>query len=622
MNYLIVCPQFADSNLGYYPFPVGIAYVNASLKTVRDQVFQLNLNYKADLFKALEDKIRTHGIDCLIIGGTSLLYNQIRDILKFSKKLKPDLVTIVGGGLITAAPETAMQGLEAADIGIIGEGEYTIKELADAIELGNDLNSVKGIIYRTSGNQLLMTEKREEIDDLDALPFPDYDGFEYEKVINNSYRTEDEAIINVGSSLYGAAVICTSRSCPFNCTFCFHTCGNRYRKRSLDNIFLEIDQLVEKYNIRYLNILDELFGSDSNRVIEFCKRIEKYNIVWRAGTRVDNATEALYETMRKAGCCLLGLGIESANNSILESMNKKITIEQIENAFDQAKKAGIGITGYLLLGDKNESTETFKDTIEFYRKTGSNYISWTRIIVLPGSALYHYAVQNGFIQNELDYWSKDFPYLNVTKMTDQEYEQCTNVMEEITAKRLYLPKQLILQSFDADQRVFKLKLRCTNCDVSYMVKTSDVFGNSALSYNCPNCGQFHDVSVYELIKERFDQVLNRRLNHDKIDIYGVGHDVRKLLQLSCAAQHPNLIVIDRDERKQQNGVFGKSVNPPSLLSDERIETVINGGSMQVHIESIEAMIHNTYPHVRAVNKFNDFLLEIVAECLASMQNDD
>lgn len=611
MNYLIVCPKFIDSSSGYYPFPLGIAYINASLKLVRNTVYQLNLNYKNDIFKALKERIISNNIDCIIIGGTSLMYNHINEVTKYARQIKPDIITMVGGGLITAAPEVAMKGLINTDIGMIGEGEYTIRELADALENGNDLSLVDGIIYRQINGELVKTKDRGDIQDLDSIPFPDYDGFEYEKLIQNYHRENNDSIVNEGASLLGAAVICTSRSCPYKCSFCFHTCGNKYRQRSLDNIFEEIDALVEKYNIRYLNILDELFVSNKERVLEFCERIEKYNLIWSASTRVDSSSEEIYKRMKKAGCNVVLVGIESANNKILKEMHKNITIEQISNAFNQAQNAGIGMMGYLLLGDKNETFETFSDTIRYYEDNTSYYLGWVRVIVLPGSELYKYALQNNYINDELKYWEAGFPYLNITNMSDSEYEKCASIMEDITTKRIYSPKSYKILDVKDDTHVFKIEIQCTRCDNKYIIKTSDFTGENTISYNCTNCGQFHNVPIYNAMKNKIDNALIDYLNINKLFIYGVGHTIRRFLYLCDIMQNENVVLIDQDIRKQKNGILGRKVFSPSIIKELNVKFVINGGAIPIHVSSIKDTIEKNYKSVKEIKNFNDFLFDLI-----------
>jgi len=110
--------------------------------------------------------------------------------------------------------------------------------------------------------------------------------------------------------------------------------GQKFRQRSLDSVFSEIDYLVSRYGVKYLSIQDELFCHSVERVREFCKRIRPYNIRWLAQFRVTDVTPELVAMLKEAHCATMAFGIESADNRVLKSMKKQITIEQTERALE------------------------------------------------------------------------------------------------------------------------------------------------------------------------------------------------------------------------------------------------------------------------------------------------
>ena len=240
MNYLLVMPRFVDTIGEWYHFPLGIPYVSSSMKQSGLRVFTLNMNSREGVTREIiAEEIRAHSIDVVLTGGLSFQYPAIREILQAAKEVDPRIVTVAGGGIITSAPAAGMEALEFADYGIVGEGEETTPALCHALECGEDVMAVEGIVYRDDG-VWMRTKARKEVADLDAIPFPDYEGFDFSKIAamvpSLLGMNEDHAI-----------TMTTSRSCPFQCTFCFHTSGSHYRKRSLDNFFEELDLLVEKY---------------------------------------------------------------------------------------------------------------------------------------------------------------------------------------------------------------------------------------------------------------------------------------------------------------------------------------------------------------------------------------
>ena len=125
LNYLIVMPKQAEKPFQYV-FPTGMGIVAASLKASGRSVFTLNLTYKENPMEVLKQTIIKEKIDVVMTGGLSGQYSLLKEIIDTVKSICPDIITAVGGGIITAEPEVAMQALECADYGMIGEGEITI----------------------------------------------------------------------------------------------------------------------------------------------------------------------------------------------------------------------------------------------------------------------------------------------------------------------------------------------------------------------------------------------------------------------------------------------------------------------------------------------------------------
>lgn len=348
MNYLIVMPILTEIFDQSYTFPLGIAYVSASLKQTGRNVITYNLNYKSGTIKEnLEKVIREEQVDVIATGGLTAQYWQLERILTAAREVKPDVVTWVGGGIITSAPEAAMEALAIADYGMVGEGEATICELAEVAEGLRDPHSVKGLVFRENG-AWVVTEPRPELMDLDALPFPDYEGFSFGELLDK--KPTDIYALNQGR--FG--MVSFGRSCPFNCTFCFHPSGTKYRKRSIDSVFEEIDYLIEHYHIKNIAVTDELFVRKMEDAKEFCRRITQRGIGYVISLRVDMVNREMLTLLRDSGCLSIGFGLESADNSILASMKKHITVEQIDDAMGLCCELGLNCMGNFIFGDQNE----------------------------------------------------------------------------------------------------------------------------------------------------------------------------------------------------------------------------------------------------------------------------
>ena len=163
----------------------------------------------------LSSFVKTNDIQAFGIGGLSGEFQDVSRIVRYMRQIKENLVIIVGGGIMTADPQVTMKALPEIDYGIIGEGEITIVELLDALANNKDITHIAGLIYREKDG-LVQTKRRPEIEDLDSLPLPDYDGFNYKQYLIDNPDLSDE-----GKKFSQVSVI-GGRSCKYNCTFCFH----------------------------------------------------------------------------------------------------------------------------------------------------------------------------------------------------------------------------------------------------------------------------------------------------------------------------------------------------------------------------------------------------------------
>lgn len=422
INFLFVVPKFAPKGQFYF-FPFGMGYVISSLKKAGFNVFCLNLCHDdRPAEEQIVDSVEKNKIDVICTGGMTIHWNLIKDILCAVKKHYPGKITIVGGPIITADPETAMDALRM-DFGVIGEGEVTMPELADAICRGETSPSVNGIIYHSPSAGLVKTPERETITDLDALPFPDYEALGYDEYLKIRWNT----LPSIGGVFYDAdenqrlGEILTSRSCPYSCTFCYHPLGKKYRQRSLDNVFQEIDYLVRHYDIRLLNVLDELFSFKKERILEFCQRIKPYKIDWMAQWRVDNIDEDLLLGLKDSGLVSLGLGIESMSDIVLKSMKKHTTTEKVNRAFELTSKVGIRAGGNLIFGDINETDETANESLKWFYAHPEYDIHLAMIISIPDSEVWRYTVEKGFIVDKINFYESGLPIFNFSKMTKKMY---------------------------------------------------------------------------------------------------------------------------------------------------------------------------------------------------------
>lgn len=611
LNYLLVMPRIASSARVGYGFPLGIAYVSSSLKKAGFRVSTINLNnHMENIWEALASEIKNNNIDVVMTGGLSAQFNIIKPVLDMAKKINGDIITVVGGGIITAEPEIAMEALELADIGVIGEGELTVVELASALENGHNFNNVNGLIFKNAyGNsrgehreakdcKYEITGRRKEIEDLDTIPWPDYEGFEIAKYLSSIFS---------GTSTVGSNILpmIASRSCPYSCTFCFHTVGRKYRQRSLDDIFKELDYLMSKYKIETLDLNDELFARDVPRLRDYCARIKKRNIKWYSSFRVDDMTEETIELVKDSRCSIMGFGLESADNRILKSMRKGITVEQIERTLALIDKAKMPIGASFIFGDIEETFETANNTIDWWCRHREYNITLLPIAAYPGTHLYKYACEKGIITDRVQFLKDGCPPVNVSKMTDSQFG---TIMKRTMDVAIQNTKELTSFSFSNANRkdsVIDITGKCNACGEKNEWRNVRLFNNNC-RIACHQCGQQYRPSLDKSTRSNIDVNMTKLLGkYEKIAVWGmVCHSV-DIFCTSDVLRSPNIYPIDIASSKAGMVLNGKQVSSPDIIEKEKIELVII--SALNHFSVIEYQMRNNYKNVKKIINITSLL---------------
>jgi len=466
---LFVVPRFANKN-EYYNFPYGMGYVVSNMKKNGFNVFCLNLcHHEESIENLISEAIKEYDINVVCTGAMSSHWYEVDEVLNTVKSINSDIITIVGGAIITSDIELALENMQI-DFGIFGEGEETSVELADALCTNGDLAKIQGIAFIDTDNEIIINEPRPPIKDLDSLPFPDYEGLEYDKWldIDEIYRGGIQGVLFDIDETFRPAEISASRSCPFRCTFCFHPLGNTYRQRSLDNVFEEIDYLIEKYNITLLLILDELFSSNQERIDEFTFRIKKYNIPWSAQWRINNINEEIIKKLKESNVLSLGLGVESVSDTVLKSMKKGTTKAEIERAFEICNKYGVRAGGNIILGDVAENEDTMKESLDWWQKHKEYDINMRFLLAIPNSPIWKYTLSNGLIVDKLDHIKNKFPVINLTQIDDEKFYKVKRKVDKAAFLESHLPYGTVISSgetgkFHNNDPIYEFAVECPCC---------------------------------------------------------------------------------------------------------------------------------------------------------------
>lgn len=507
MRILLVVPRFISSPGQYYEFPLGLCYISACLKQAGFEVETLNLNQTNGTPETIVHRaIREKDIDVFCTGGLSPHFVILRDMFDAAKTARPDIVTVGGGGSISSEPELMCNAMHM-DIGVIGEGEITSVELMYALGARAPLDSVNGIVFRSREGRIIRTPARAPIEDLDALPWPDYESFGVEEYLDN--QKPNDTYYLYPFDYPRALPVISSRSCPYQCTFCYHPLGNKYRTRSLDSLFAEIDDRAKRYNLNMITILDELFSVDEKRINEFCHRMTSNNLLWIAQMRVDRADRSVLRKLKSSGLFYISYGLESASDTVLKSMRKHISTSQIERALYMTREEKIGIQGNFLFGDPAETEELACETLNWWRSHPEYGINMNFVIPYPGSKLYEHCLEKRLITDKLSFLEQGCPFLNMTDMPQPVLQRVHRQI--MTAKGLHrmhgmnFQVELMASGAQEPEHLYIFSATCFHCGHRNTFARFTVSGLAYEKMGCKNCNQRFDypTTLFPHVKARY-----------------------------------------------------------------------------------------------------------------------
>ncbi|MEK7160737.1 MAG: radical SAM protein, partial [Patescibacteria group bacterium] len=309
------------------------------------------------------------------------------------------------------------------------EGEETMQELAD----GKNPMEILGLCYKENG-QVIKNPPRPLIKNLDSIPPPAY-----------HLLPMDKYYPAVGSyKRLPAMIILATRGCPGRCTFCYRTFRGVLRKRSVENILEEIKILQRDYGIQEIMFYDDTFTMFRELIQEFCETIirEKINIIWSCFTRVDCVDENLLFLMKRSGCHLILIGVESADEQILKNVNKKISLAQAVKFVKIARRVGLETRAAFMFGNQGETEETIKKTIDFAVKLDSDEAQFNIATPYPGTEFFCWAKEREYIRSSN--WD-DYSYANIVLELPGLDRTKLQYYYELAHRKFYFRPKIILR---------------------------------------------------------------------------------------------------------------------------------------------------------------------------------
>jgi len=506
MKLLLLSPSYSPvKNTDY--FPLGIGFLASYCTSRGHSVRAINFNnYNAiDHKKVLQNEIEEFTPEIVGVGGLTGAFLEIEKIIRYVREMI-DIPIVIGGGVFSSEPELMMHELQV-DYGIAGEGEIILGGLLDSIEKAIPLP--KGLWF-WNAQKLQFNGKGPVINDLDLLPNPNIDLLgvdEFFKIKQN--RPYSPHLLRLDIKHDRSIPISASRSCPYRCTFCYHAGLGSYRQMSIDKLIALIKEYQKRYDTNHFSIYDELFASKRERIVEFCSKIalEQLDIIWSCQLRVDSIDSQLLGMLKESGCQFVSYGVESGSDTILKSMNKKISTKQIVEAVEMTRVAKIGIQANFLYGDPAETTQTVGESLRFQAANKLFFMDWSTVIPYPGSKIYMDCCESGKIPDKISFIRKlcnQSRYLwhdkiNMTTMADDVFEAGYLQLRESNDQNHRRSLAEIVTSRILSPRISELKINCVSChesiefNLTYPPPSGDSFairslvGISGVNLLCPYC---------------------------------------------------------------------------------------------------------------------------------------
>jgi anaerobic magnesium-protoporphyrin IX monomethyl ester cyclase len=384
--------KFTDDEKLHVDPPLGLVYLAAYLRKHGFKSEILDTNALRFSRRMILDWIKERSPDFVGFTVFTHMANVVAEIAAEIKREMPSIKILVGGPHVHMLYKEYVEEHPQIDFVCTGEGEYTLLQLMEAHQNKQDLRTVKGLCYRENG-QTVVTQTQDLIMDLDSLPFPAWD------MVQTDHYYGPQALD--GESPY--TIFLNSRGCPYKCTYCVTpSFWGKQRRRSPQNIGEEIEQASHKLKLRAMRFEDDLFTLVKSWAWAVCDEFIKRkltHIKWETNGRVSNVDFELLKHMKKAGCVSICMGIEFGSQRVQDMTKRGIKIPKIFEVVSMAKKAGLRVKGYFVIGYPTETEQDILETIKLSKALDLDYAVFSYCTPFPGTPLFNYAKEHNLIQS-------------------------------------------------------------------------------------------------------------------------------------------------------------------------------------------------------------------------------
>lgn len=415
-----------------------------------------------------------------VLVGISVTFMTITEAFKiaeFVKSKNPKALVIFGGPQVTLVPDESINN-KHVDAIVIGEGEYTMLEMANRVKAGDSLEGVKGLWFKNEKGEIIKNEPREFLHDLDQLPILDRTFFDDRKYWKKQSTLLERLFLPTTWS------VMTAFSCPYSCKMCqpaLRTIAGPWRQRSVKNVIEEISMLNEKYGAKHIAFYDNDMGINRTWLKEFCEEAKKIKgLRMKCCVRANLMDYELLKMMKEAGFYSVGFGAESGSNRVLkEIMDKKTTVEQVVALTENCFKLGIRCGAFWMMASPGETVEEMKETVRLASELPVFYCHFHVATPNPGTQYFFDAVNGGYLNMKT--WD------DVNDRTNPTIIKGGVTVEDIREVERYLVETMVNKGWNYKYNGHTLSFTNTKRYAKWY--PAQVFGNEINMY-------LHDFKAY------------------------------------------------------------------------------------------------------------------------------
>jgi anaerobic magnesium-protoporphyrin IX monomethyl ester cyclase len=373
--------------------PLGLASLAGALRYNGHRVFLMDALSRGSSVDTVAEAIIASRAQ--VVGVTMNASPYYEFGVQLAKKVKAegdDVVFVAGGHHATFLYQEVLRN--GFNYSVIGEGEQTLVELVDALEVEKNPYEVKGLAFLEHGKPFV-TETRSPQQNLDLLPMPAFDLFEKELCAapifgENSYFVTLE----------------TSRGCPYNCEFCSVTAmwGHCWRFKSVERILEEL-KYVKKLGYNWVFVVDDNFMVPANineRKLLFKemqdRRLDSLNFIAQIRADIAAKRPEMISKAAQAGLRIAFIGVESGSDEVLKAMGKGTCAATTAKGVKVLHKNGILIHGGFIVGAPYENRKQMDCTVKYadqLRALGLDSVQFSIYTPLPGTKAFSEALSKG-----------------------------------------------------------------------------------------------------------------------------------------------------------------------------------------------------------------------------------